>query len=296
MLRFNLSISVLLLLVVVLSADEDKLFSGPQVGEKLPPFTVRGVYDDDAGKELDFVKQAKGKPLVLVFIHDFNRPSAMLTRLLMNYTASRAKDGLASGIVWLTDDATEAENMLKRVRHAMPKAPIGISPDGKEGPGSYGLNRNVTLTILVAKDNKVTANFALVQPSVQADLPKVLEAVVQVAGGKAPRVEELLEKEQMQPPVRKAKEPDVRLTGMLRSMIQKTAKEAAVEKTAKQIEEYVKTNEEARKELGRIAQAVVNGGKLENYGTAKAQEYLKKWAKDYGNPAERPATRKQEKP
>src|SRR5262245_59106134 len=52
---------------------QEKLFSGPQVGEKLPPFKVRGFFDDNAGKELDFVKQAAGKPIVLVFIHDVNR-------------------------------------------------------------------------------------------------------------------------------------------------------------------------------------------------------------------------------
>jgi uncharacterized protein (TIGR00369 family) len=35
------------------------------------------------------------------------------------------------------------------------------------------LNRNVTLTVIVAKDQVVTANFPLVQPSVQADAPKI---------------------------------------------------------------------------------------------------------------------------
>jgi ribosomal protein L10 len=266
----------LLLLSGPAGGADEKVFSGPQVGEKLPPFRVRGVYDD-AGKDLDFVKQAKGKPIVLIFVHDLNRPSAAMTRVLGDYAASRAKDGLACGIVWLTDDATEAENQLKRVRHAMPKAPIGISPDGKEGPGSYGLNRGVTLTILVGKDGKVTANFALVQPSLQADLPKVLEAVVKVAGGKVPKLEDLTGAKEMRRP-----EPNAKLTGMLRSLIQKTAKAEDVEKAAEAIEAYVKTNEAARKEVGRISRTIVDGGKVENYGTEKAQEYLKRWAKAYG--------------
>ena len=263
------------------SGADDKVFSGPQVGEKLPPFKVRGVYDD-AGKELDFVTQAKGKPIVLVFVHDFNRPSAAMTRVLMDYAASRARDGLACGVVWLSDDATEAEATLKRVRHAMPKAPVGISPDGKEGPGSYGLNRNVTLTILVGKDNKVTANFALVQPSLQADLPKILEAVVKVAGGKAPKLEDLPGMKEM---MRPTKGPDAKLTGMLRALIQKTARAEDVDATAKRIEEHVQKDEAARKEVGRIAKTIVEGGKLENYGTEKAQGYLKKWAKAYGGSA-----------
>ena len=52
---------VLLVLSVVVgpSFAQDKVFSGPQVGEKLKPFKVRGVFDDDAGKDLDFVNQGR---------------------------------------------------------------------------------------------------------------------------------------------------------------------------------------------------------------------------------------------
>ena len=173
-------------------AQQDEIFSGPQVGEKLSSFTVRGVFDEDAGKELDFVAAANGKPIVLVFVHDVNRQSISMTRILSQYTVDRAKDGVTTGIVWLDDDATAAENQLKRIRHALtPGAPTGVSVDGREGPGSYGLNRNVMLTILVGKEGVVTANFALVQPSLQVDLPKILASIVAVAGGQVPKLEEL---------------------------------------------------------------------------------------------------------
>lgn len=171
---------------------DEPIFSGPQPGEPLPGLRVRGVFDGAAGKEFDFVAQAAGKPIVLIFVHDATRPSIAMTRILSAYTLTRAGDGLATGIVWLDDDPTAAENMLKRIRHALtPGAPIGISLDGREGPGSYGLNRNVMLTILIARENKVTANFALVQPSLQADMPKILKAIVAVAGGTAPKLDEL---------------------------------------------------------------------------------------------------------
>ena len=49
---------------------------------------------------------------------------------------------------------------------------VGISVDGEEGPGSYGLNRNVELTFVLAKENKVVANFAFVQSSV-TDAPVI---------------------------------------------------------------------------------------------------------------------------
>lgn len=270
---------------------EETPFSGPQAGERLPAFRVRGVFGDSAGKELDFVAAAKQGPIVLIFVHDFNRPSVSFTRVLSAYTQSRAKDGLTTGVVALYEDATEGEQSLKRMAHALTKeAPTGISLDGKEGPGSYGLNRQVTLTILVGKDGQVTANFALVQPSLQADLPKVLKAIVAVAGGEAPKLNELPGMAAM---AAKPGEQDPRLRELLRPVIQKDASDAAVTKAAEAVEAFARENEAARREIGRIANTIIDAGKLDNYGTAKAQEYLRKWAREYGRPAAAPAREKQ---
>jgi hypothetical protein len=261
--------------------------------EKLPSFRVRGVLGNIGGKEVDFVKMAGGKPIVLVFVHDVNRPSIGMTRILTDYTVGRAKDGLTTGVVLLDDDATEAENTLKRISHALtPGAPTGVSLDGREGPGSLGLNRNVTLTILVAKEGKVTANFALVQPSVQADLPKILKAIVGVVGGTAPKIEELAGMREMRRPA--ANEPDPRLRGLIRPVIQRDATPEAVDKAAAAVEEYIKKNETARGDVGRIASTIVESGKLSNYGTERAQEYLRKWAKEYGAAKDKP-TRREDK-
>jgi len=279
----------MLLIVLILTggwtnarAADDPVFSGPQVGEKLAPLKVRGVFDQEAGKEFDFVAQADGKPIVLIFVHDVNRQSIGMTRILSQYTVGRAKDGLATGIVWLDDDATEAENTLKRIRHALtPRAPIGISVDGREGPGSYGLNRNVMLTILVGKEGKVTGNFALVQPSLQVDLPKILQSVVAVAGGTAPKLEELEGMREMMRNKPAADQPP-NLRPLLGPVIRRDAPAEAVDKAAKAVEEFVATDEAARKEVGRIANTIIDAGKLEDYGTPRAQEYLRKWAKAYG--------------
>lgn len=263
---------------------KEEIFSGPQVGEELPSFTVRGVFGDDAGRDLDFVKAADGKPIVLVFVHEMNRPSIGFTRALTTYTTKRAKDGLTTGVVWLAEDATEAENTLQRIKHAMtPNVPIGISPDGKEGPGSYGLNRNVTLTILVGDDGKVTENFALVQPSVQADLPKVFEAVVNIAGGEGPKMEDVLPPG-MRMERRGADRSDPRLRELLAPVIRRGLTDEAVDRAAAVVERHAAENEIFRKEVGRITNAIIDNDKLENYGTARAQEHLRKWAKEYGKP------------
>ncbi len=264
---------------------EEPVFSGPQAGERITPFKVRGVYDEAAGKELDFVTRAGGKPLLLVFVHEANRPSIAMTRVLMDYATGRTGDGLECGVVWLAnaDDLTAAEQFLKRARHAMPaRAPVGIAIDGKEGPGAYGLNRNVTLTVLVAKGDVVTANFALVQPSLPADVPRVLGEVVKLVGGKVPTLAELGAPGAM--PARrgagegKAEAGDENLRTVLGPVIRRDATPEEVDRAAAAVEAYVKDRPAARAQLGRAARTIVESGKLTNYGTPRAQEHLKTWA------------------
>jgi hypothetical protein len=69
---------------------------------------------------------------------------------------------------------------------------------------------------------------------------------------------------------------------LISPVIRKDATPEAVDKAAKVLEEYVAKNEATRREVGRIANTIIDAGKLSNYGTERAQEYLRKWAKEYG--------------
>jgi hypothetical protein len=151
--------------------------SGPQVGDKLTSFTMRGVLDDEAGKQIDLVKDAAGRPLVIYFLHERTRPSVALARQVLEGAANRKADGLEAGLVLLTDDVAAMEDWVKMVPQVLPRGvPIGISTDGPTGPPAYNLNRNVVVTIIVAKDNRVLANFALAQPMLD-DASKITEAI-----------------------------------------------------------------------------------------------------------------------
>lgn len=281
MLRFVSCLAVLSILSSVGFAADEEVFSGPQVDEKLAPFKVRGVIGDLAGKEFDLVADAKGKPTAIVFVHQVTRPSVGLTRLIMNYAAKRAEDGLHSGVVFLTDDPTDTENWMKRARHALPKdVALGISTDGQEGPGAYGLNRNVTLTVLVANKGKVTANYALVQPSVQSDAPKIAKSIVDVlGGGKVPTLAQLGARMNAK---QRSRTGDPKLDRLVLALIQKEATPEEVEKAAKAIEEFIADKQALQTRVGGIAKRIVNAGVLERYGTKPAQEHLKKWAEKYG--------------
>ncbi len=277
------SLITLCSLLVSQAYAQEKIFSGPQPGEKLSAFEVRGVLGDQAGKTLDFVKDAGGKPIVLIFVNEVSRPVISFTRVLSAYALTRSEDKLQLGITWLDDDASAAENTVKRVQHALtPRAPLGVSTEGREGPGSYGLNRKVALTVLIAKDNQVTTNFALVQPSLQADLPKVLEAIARVIGGPVPKLEDLPEmKENMARPGNQPGSANEQLRPYLRPIIQKDASPDQVATAIKQLEKFIAENEEARRELKRIAKTIVDNGKLKDYGTKPAQDFLEHWSKDH---------------
>lgn len=279
MYRLPVFLVLLLLTSIVSLAADEEIFSGPQVDEKLVPFKIRGILGEGAGEEIDLVAQADGKPVVIFFVHEVTRPSVGLTRMIMDYAALRAKDGLHGGVVFLSDDPTDTENWMKRASHALPKGmAVGISSDGREGPGAYGLNRNVAVTVLVAKENKITANYALVQPSIQADAPKIAKSIVDVLGGGAvPTLAELGARGYS-----RAVASDPKLDALLRKMIQKTATPDDVKQAAEAIESYIADKKPLQADIGSRASRIVNSGKLENYGTAPAHEQLKAWAKKYG--------------
>ena len=213
-------------------------------------------------------------PVMLVFINGLTRPSVGLARVLMKYAESH-KDA-HSALIFLSDDFPAMKARLARARHALPtRQVLGVSPDGKEGPGPYGLNRNVAMTVLVGKSGKTTANFALVQPSIQVDGPKIAKALHEAVGaaGKPPTAAQLSQAAGMATDRRRSE-----LTGLLRRLIQKDNTEADVEAAAAALRRHLKKSPAAEKELREIVARIVSAGRLDQYGTEAAREVLKAWA------------------
>ena len=136
-------------------AQEDPVFSGPQAGEALPELPLKRYRANEQELEMEFKEAtASAKGRLIVFVHQVTRPSVAFARTLGRYAASRQADGLETAVVFLTDDSTKTLQWMQIARNALPDNVIlAVSPDGLEGPGAYGLNRNVTLTVLVAKDD-----------------------------------------------------------------------------------------------------------------------------------------------
>ena len=271
-----------LLFICVAHAQAAKpLFSGPQVGEKLAPFEVKAGLGDDVGKPFNAMEDVKDDPVLIAFIHELTRPNIALTRLVVNYASERK---LKAKLVFLTNDQTETEKWMQRVsKRALPQSvtPL-ISTDGIEGPGVYGLNRNLKLTIVMGKDQKVTHNFATGQPSVQVDAPKLGKAIAELLGDKeAPTLEQMgFEPSRMR--TKRAANPEQ--DGIYREMMTPLIRgetDEQVDTAAKAILDYAKKHPWMTHRVGKAASLIVNGGKVENYGNAKAQSYLKQWAKEF---------------
>ena len=188
-------------------SEENRIFSGPQPGEKLPALMVTGIGGRIDGTTFDITTKADGKPLIL-FLQDTNavgiKGLVNVSKLLLKIDAfekrrskttgaEKSNQGFQIGVVFLADNLDTlpewAHDMLKK---EIPNAVlIGISPDGREGPGSYGLNRNVAQTVLIAKDGKVLHNFAFTQPMLYTD-PHFLGAIADAVGADAPALEKWL--------------------------------------------------------------------------------------------------------
>jgi len=263
----------------IAAAADDPFFSGPQPGEKLAALKMQVLLGQGAGKEADPVTAAGGKPVVIVFVHQITRPSIGTMRMVMNYANSRRKEGLCAAVVLLTADVTETTNFVKRASHAMPKnIQLGVSAAGIEGPGAYGLNRKATITAVVGKQGKVTANFALIDPSQQADAPKIATAIAAALGDKKPVT---LAQLGVRRPAANGRMQDPQLETQLRTVIQKNATAEQVNTAAAKLEAYCDKNPAAARRVGEITRQIIAAGRLEKYGTPAAQKHLKHWAKKY---------------
>lgn len=263
-----------ILLSLALQAGSGSFPSGPAAGEKLPDFKAHAFFGPDAGKEIKLHDKTKGGPTLVIFMHApgeaaITRPGFQFLKAVDKYAGENEK--LATQIVWVTGDKDNIEKFLKRAEGSLSlKSPVSICLEGgKDGPETYGLNDKVQITVLVAKENKVVANFALSDPNVKEDAPKIIAAVAKLLGKDPPKAEPE-EKKKVRP-----QEKSAELQKLMRQMIQKDNTEADVKRIADEMTKWAGRDEAKVKELRAYAARVVEL----QYGNEHAQAALKKLAK-----------------
>lgn len=249
--------------------------SGPPVGDKLPDFKAHQHFGPDAGKEFKLHEKTKGGPTLLIFMHapgdaPITRPGFQFLKGVDKYAGEQQK--LATHIVWVTGNKDNIEKFLTRAEKSLDlKSPVSICLDGgKDGPETYGLNDKVQITVLVAKEDKVVANFALTDPNGK-DPGKVIAAVAKVLGQDPPKEQP---EEKKRPEAKKAGAKSPELQKLIRAIIQKDNAEADVKRIVEEMRTWAGKDAAKQTELREYAQTIVRAG----YGNEHAQAALKKLA------------------
>jgi len=181
-----------LLLAAPLVQQPDPVYSGPQPGEGTPGFTVLALNGPDEGQRVDYVERWQGVPTLFVFIHEVTRASGRLVRRIDEYTETE-RDRVRTLLVSLNVDTLEGELTIPRTMKSLSiESRCGISVDGREGPGAWGLNKDVALTVVLAVENRVVANWALLDPN-ETDLAAIRAEIEKLPPGAAVPPEPKLE-------------------------------------------------------------------------------------------------------
>lgn len=248
------------------SGTTKEIFSGPQPGEGITPFKVMQVTGKQAGKEVEIVDTRKGGPTLILFLHKITEPAIGMMIPLEWYAKKLA--GLASHYVILTSDRAKTERQAKRWWGVhFSGSTLSISSDGAEGPGLYGLNRTVTMTVILARDNKVVANFAVEDPNTR-DAPKMLAAIAKLMGKPAPSYEKIRQElrvaRERRREMRRRENPIVKLAPdlalgklMLQMIHTEIRTEAHFKRVAAQMRKWAGDDDKKKAALAKYATAIL---------------------------------------
>lgn len=163
---------------------EKPIYSGPQPGEKIPSMTAIQLRGGQVGHEFDPVALAGEKLHLLVFVSKARTFGRFLGQLAgqLQRIEKNSKQPWAMSVIVCSDDANSVEKDFAIMDQRYPKNLImGLCKEGSAGPPSYGLDKNLTATVIVAKDGKVLHSLAYVtdafytQPHILGALANAME-------------------------------------------------------------------------------------------------------------------------
>jgi YHS domain-containing protein len=160
------------------------IFSGPQPGEKLPPFQAIGLTGALEGQDFDAAALAGDELHMLIFAKEartFGRFISNLAQQLSTIEANSKRKWEMSFIV-VNDDPNDVEQKFEWVKRSLPNfVRAGLSKDGSDGPPAYGLDRTLTATVIVAKGGKVVHNLPYISNAFYTQ-PHILGAIAGAMG------------------------------------------------------------------------------------------------------------------
>ncbi|MEZ5966143.1 MAG: hypothetical protein R3F56_20065 [Planctomycetota bacterium] len=156
--------------------------SGPEAGSDLGKAQVYAPTGARAGTTFDAAAVIGQGPGALLFVGELNRNVAPLVRGLDRLAAAHGLQGFHACTVLLASDRTAAEQQVERASPALALTyPMVVSVDGVDGPGSYGLDRKCTATLVLADKGKVVRSVGYTDTGAQ-DVPQLAGWVTAMTG------------------------------------------------------------------------------------------------------------------
>ncbi len=154
----------LLSLVLYSASAFADVTSGPTLGKAVEGFQVDVVVGDSAGKPFDPVADRGTKTTVYAFVptDKWSRPCARFLKKL-DSELGNVNDAKVVA-VWLTADVQASKDYLPKAQQSLSftKTDLTVFQGDAAGPGTWGVNTDADVTIVVVKDGKATATFGFV--------------------------------------------------------------------------------------------------------------------------------------
>lgn len=165
----------------------EELKSGPQTGDQLGAFYVTkcaGAEDDGVaeGKNLCYRCKNGAKPQVVIFTRSIDPKLVDFVKQL-DKAITKNSDSKLTGFVNVLgedkDEATDAARKLAKTSKTS-KVPFVVPNESENGPDNYGINPKAEVTIILASELGVKANYAVADvkdlktKEIIADLKKIL--------------------------------------------------------------------------------------------------------------------------
>src|ERR1019366_4576705 len=155
------SMTILALLASVAIAAADPCKSGLQPNQRPGPYSALVCVGKERGTQHCYICESENRPLVIVFARSASEPLGKLVKQLDGAVKEHKAVELRSWVTFLAADQTAMDPQVVKwaQKHAVSVVPCAVFED-TVGPPTYLLAKEADVTVLLAVNRKVVANFA----------------------------------------------------------------------------------------------------------------------------------------
>jgi hypothetical protein len=160
-------------------AKAEDMEAGLKAGDAIGAFNVEkcaGAPEDGVavGTKLCYRCKLGNRPMVMVFSRSSvptDKVAAIVTELDKTVAANKDKN-LASFVSFIGADAEALKAEAKKVESAAKASNVAlvVAKDQPNGPKGYKINEDADVTVIIAKEGKVTASYAVKADGLSKDL------------------------------------------------------------------------------------------------------------------------------